>query len=73
MLPNALSPIMVNITLSPAMFILTEAGLSFLGLGVPLNIPTWGNILNVAQDILILHLRLKYDHLIKLLKIDSYF
>ena len=54
MLPNALSPIMVNITLSTAMFILTEAGLSFLGLGVPLNIPTWGNILNVAQDILIL-------------------
>ena len=40
MLPNALSPIMVNITLSTAMFILTEAGLSFLGLGVPLNIPT---------------------------------
>ena len=54
MLPNALSPIMVNITLSTAMCILTEAGLSFLGLGVPLNIPTWGNILNVAQDILIL-------------------
>ena len=54
MLPNALSPIMVNITLSTAMFILTEAGLSFLGLGVPLNIPTWGNILNVAQDILVL-------------------
>ena len=54
MLPNALGPIMVMITLSTAMFILTEAGLSFLGLGVPLNIPTWGNILNVAQDIVIL-------------------
>ena len=49
-LPNALGPIMVNITLSTAMFILEEAALSFLGLGVPLNIPTWGNILNVAQD-----------------------
>ncbi len=45
---------MVNITLSTAMFILQEAGLSFLGLGVPLNIPTWGNILNVAQDLRIL-------------------
>jgi peptide/nickel transport system permease protein len=53
-LPNALGPIMVNITLSTAMFILQEAGLSFLGLGVPLNIPTWGNILNVAQDLRVL-------------------
>jgi len=53
-LPNALGPIMVNITLSTAMFILAEAGLSFLGLGVPLSIPTWGNILNVAQDLRVL-------------------
>ena len=53
-LPNALGPIMVNITLTTAMFILTEAGLSFLGLGVPLQIPTWGNILNVAQDLRVL-------------------
>jgi peptide/nickel transport system permease protein len=54
MLPNALGPIMVNITLSTAAFILQEAGLSFLGLGVPLSIPTWGNILNVAQDLRVL-------------------
>ena len=54
MLPNALGPVMVMITLSTAMFILTEAGLSFLGLGVPLVTPTWGNILNVAQDIVVL-------------------
>ena len=53
-LPNALGPIMVNITLSTAMFILAEAGLSFLGLGVPLSVPTWGNILNVAQDLRVL-------------------
>ena len=53
-LPNALGPIMVNITLSTAMFILAEAGLSFLGLGVPLSIPTWGNILNAAQDLRVL-------------------
>lgn len=50
MLPNALGPIVVNITLSTAMFILEEAALSFLGLGVPLEIATWGNILNSAQD-----------------------
>ena len=49
-LPNAISPIIVNVTLSTAMFILEEAALSFLGLGVPLEIPTWGNILNAAQD-----------------------
>lgn len=54
MLPNAFGPIMVNITLSTAMFILQETSLSFLGLGIPLNIPTWGNILNVAQDITVL-------------------
>jgi peptide/nickel transport system permease protein len=54
MLPNALGPIMVNITLSTAAFILQEAGLSFLGLGVPLSTPTWGNILNVAQDLRVL-------------------
>jgi peptide/nickel transport system permease protein len=53
-LPNALGPIMVNITLTTAAFILAEAGLSFLGLGVPVNIPTWGNILNVAQEIRVL-------------------
>ncbi|MCH4887512.1 ABC transporter permease [Acidaminobacter sp. JC074] len=54
MLPNALGPLLVNVTLSTAMFILQETALSFLGLGVPLNISTWGNILNVAQDITVL-------------------
>lgn len=53
-LPNALGPIMVNITLSTAMFILQEAALSFLGLGVPMNIATWGNILNSAQELRVL-------------------
>lgn len=51
MLPNAIGPIVVNITLSTAMFILEEAALSFLGLGVPLQLATWGNILNAAQDL----------------------
>lgn len=54
MLPNALGPVMVNITLSTAAFILQEAGLSFLGLGVPFSTPTWGNILNVAQNLSVL-------------------
>ena len=53
-LPNCLGPIMVNITLNTAMFILAEVGLSFLGLGVPLQIATWGNILSIAIDLRIL-------------------
>lgn len=53
-LPNAIGPIVVNITLSTAMFILQEASLSFLGLGVPMEIPTWGNILNAANDMKVL-------------------
>lgn len=53
-LPNAVGPIFVNITLSTAMFIIQETSLSFLGLGVPLEVATWGNILNAAQDIMIL-------------------
>lgn len=54
MLPNAIGPIVINITLSTAMFILQETSLSFLGLGVPLNLPTWGNILYAAQDLSVL-------------------
>ncbi len=54
MLPNAIGPILVNVSLSTAMFILQEAALSFLGLGVPLEIATWGNILNVANDLTVL-------------------
>ncbi len=53
-LPNAIGPIFVNITLSTAMFILQESSLSFLGLGVPMEVATWGNILNAAQDLTIL-------------------
>lgn len=51
MLPNAIGPIVVNLTLSTAMFILDEAAMSFLGLGVSPEIATWGNILNAAQDV----------------------
>ena len=51
MLPNAIGPIVVNLTLSTAMFILDEAAMSLLGLGVPPEIATWGNILNAAQDV----------------------
>ena len=50
MLPNALGPIVVNITLSTAMFILQEASLSVLGYGVPMELATWGNIISVITN-----------------------
>lgn len=48
--PNTVGPIVVNITLSTAMFILQEASLSVLGYGVPQEIATWGNIINVITN-----------------------
>ncbi|RQD78135.1 MAG: ABC transporter permease [Candidatus Syntrophonatronum acetioxidans] len=52
MLPNALGPIVVAATLSVPAAILAEAGLSFLGLGIPAPVPTWGNILREAHGYL---------------------
>ena len=45
-LPNALSPIIVQGTATLAYAVLTEAALSFLGVGAPPYIPSWGNELN---------------------------
>jgi len=45
-LPNAVSPLIVVATFTFASVILQEAGLSFLGLGVDIRIPTWGSILS---------------------------
>ena len=49
-LPNSLGPIIVAGTLRVASSIITESGLSFLGFGVQPPTPTWGNMLNAAQD-----------------------
>lgn len=49
-LPNCVAPIIVSITLSIGSIILYEAVLSFLGLGILPPIPSWGNMLNNAQD-----------------------
>jgi peptide/nickel transport system permease protein len=46
MMPNALGPVLVSATIGIASAILTEAGLSFLGFGVPPPHATWGNILS---------------------------
>lgn len=52
MLPNALSPILVASTLGIAGNILTEAWLSFLGLGVEPHIPSWGRMITEGQSYL---------------------
>ncbi|MDR2113523.1 MAG: ABC transporter permease [Candidatus Accumulibacter sp.] len=44
-LPNLLSPVLVQFTFIFAYAILAEAGLSFLGVGVPPEIPTWGTMI----------------------------
>jgi peptide/nickel transport system permease protein len=49
-LPNAMAPVLVALTLGVAGAILTESGLSFLGLGVQPPEPSWGNILNQGKD-----------------------
>lgn len=49
-LPNLLSPIMVQASFIFAYAILAEAGLSFLGVGVPPEIPTWGTMVASGQQ-----------------------
>lgn len=47
-LPNIMAPIIVIASIQLGVAIIIEASLSFLGLGVPLNVPTWGNMLSGA-------------------------
>jgi len=49
-LPNALGPVIVAATIDVAAAIITESTLSFLGLGFPPDIPSWGRILFDAKD-----------------------
>ncbi|HET7342521.1 MAG TPA: ABC transporter permease [Methylomirabilota bacterium] len=49
-LPNAIGPVIVAGTIDVAAAIITESSLSFLGLGFPSDIPTWGRILFDAKD-----------------------
>jgi peptide/nickel transport system permease protein len=49
-LPNAMGPVLVAMTLGIPAAILTESGLSFLGLAVQPPYATWGNILNEGKD-----------------------
>ncbi|MEH6942086.1 oligopeptide ABC transporter permease [Bacillus sp. JJ722] len=49
-LPNIFSTIIVKATLLLATMIVAETGLSYLGFGVPMNIPTWGNMVQEARS-----------------------
>jgi peptide/nickel transport system permease protein len=50
MIPNALAPVIVNITLGLGGVIVLEAALSFLGFGITPPVPTWGNMLQNVQE-----------------------
>lgn len=53
MLPNALSPVLVDTSLMVGSVILVEAALSFLGLGVQPPAPSWGNLIADGADALV--------------------
>ncbi len=53
-LPNILSPVIVQVTFGLAGAIVAEAGLSFLGLGVQPPTPSWGAMLNEGRQFLLL-------------------
>jgi peptide/nickel transport system permease protein len=55
MIPNALAPMIVSASLGLSGFIILEAALSFLGLGIQDPTPTWGNMLSAAQSWMFQH------------------
>lgn len=52
--PNALAPLVVFVTLGIAAAVIAEASLSYLGLGVQPPTPSWGNMLNAARSVTVL-------------------
>jgi peptide/nickel transport system permease protein len=52
LIPNAIAPIVVAATLNVARAILLESYISFLGYGIQPPTPSWGNMLNNAQEFL---------------------
>jgi peptide/nickel transport system permease protein len=49
-LPHLVAPMIVYSTLIVASYVLFEAGLSFLGVGIPIDVPSWGNLLSSAPE-----------------------
>jgi peptide/nickel transport system permease protein len=52
LIPNAIAPVLVSVTLGVAGAILVESSLSFLGIGVQLPTPSWGNILSEGKSVM---------------------
>jgi len=52
LLPNVLGPVVVLATINIATAIVTEATLSFLGVGVPVNEPSLGTLIRIGNDFL---------------------
>ncbi len=52
LIPNAMAPVLVNLTLAVAAAILIESSLSFLGIGVQPPTPSWGNILSEGKSVM---------------------
>ena len=50
LLPNLMAPVIVQATMGMATPILTEAALTFLGIGMPPDVPSWGGMLSVDRD-----------------------
>jgi peptide/nickel transport system permease protein len=50
-LPNTIAPIIIVASFAVSSNIIAEAGLSYLGLGVPLSVPSWGGMLSQAQEV----------------------
>ena len=53
-IPNVMSVVLVSITLAFGTAMLTESSLSYLGFGIPLPTPTWGNMLSNANNSVII-------------------
>jgi peptide/nickel transport system permease protein len=53
LIPNALTPVIVAAALAVGNAIMLEAGLSFLGLGVPAPAPSWGNMIASGREALV--------------------
>ncbi len=51
-LPNVISQLIVTVTITLGAVILTEASLSYLGIGVPITVPSWGGMVNDGQKYL---------------------
>lgn len=55
-IPNVMAPLMARISFAVSGAILSEAGLSFLGIGIPSPTPTWGNMMQNARNLDVLQL-----------------